>query len=194
MTPQQILVQMKKAVADATSVHIIGGGGSGKAAISLDLKIAKDKGGAGKIEVGGLSFDIVKIGDKLYFKGGQAFLKQYAGAAATQLQGRWFVVSASTSGFTSFSAFTNLVQLTNGILSSAGAVTKGSTSTIDGQPAIGITSSKGGTLYIATTGPAYPLELKSGTTSGGIKFTEWDQPVTLTAPANPVDFDKLTGK
>lgn len=28
---------------------------------------------------------------------------------------------------------------------------------------------------------------------GGVKFTDWDQPLTLEAPVNPLDYAKLTG-
>ena len=194
MTAQQILVQMEKAVGNATSVHVTGGGGTESSAISLDLQLVAGKGGAGHVESGGFSFDLVKTGGKLYVKADKAFLTKYAGKAAPLLEGKWFVVTAKTADFTTFTSFTDLVQLTNGIVSSAGTVTKGSTSKIDGQPAIGITSSKGGTLYVATTGPAYPLELQPATGSGGIKFTDWDEPVTLTAPPNPVDYAKVTGR
>ncbi len=51
-----------------------------------------------------------------------------------------------------------------------------------------------GTLYIATTGPAYPVAIvKEGTDSGKITFDEWNKPVTLTAPSNSVDLSQLEG-
>jgi hypothetical protein len=194
MTPQQILVQMKKAVAGASSVHIIGGGTNNGSTLALDLQLVAGKGGAGHITVSGLSFDIIKIGPKLYFKGEKAFLKQYAGPAASLFAGRWFAVSTSVPQFASFGSLTDIVKLTNNIIAAAGTLTKGSTKTIDGQPAIAIVDSgNGGTLYVATTGPAYPLELDPAKGKGGVKFTEWDQPVTLKAPSNPLDFAKLTG-
>jgi hypothetical protein len=194
MTPQQIIVQMKKAVSGATSVHIVGGGTTGGTTLTLDLQLEKGKGGSGHISAGGLSFDIVKIGPKLYFKGEKAFLKHYAGAAAPLFAGRWFVASTSVPQFASFSSLTDIETLVDNIVSSAGTLTKGSTTTIDGRPAIAIVdSAKGGTLYVATTGPAYPLQLNPGKGKGGVKFTDWDQPITLKAPANPLDYAKLTG-
>jgi hypothetical protein len=194
MTPQQILVQMKKAVAGATSVRIVGGGTTGGSKLALDLQLEKGKGGVGHIAVGGVSFDVIKIGPKLYFKGEKAFLRQYAGAAAPLFAGRWFAVSTSVPQFTSFGSLTDIKTLVENIVSSAGTLTKGGATTIDGQPAIAIVdSAKGGTLYVATTGPVYPLELDPGKGKGGVKFTDWDQPVTLTAPSNPLDYAKLTG-
>lgn len=195
-TPDQIVTAMQKAVATASSVHIVGAGTSGGSSISLDLKLVRGKGGAGHIAIGGLGFDVVRIGTKLYFKGSKKFLVHYAGGPAAQLlTGRWFVVSSSATGFGSFAPLTNLEALVNQILSSHGTLKKGTATTIDGQPAIGVIDrTNGGTLYVATTGPAYPLQLKPGKGNKGvIKFTEWDQPIALKAPAKPIDYAKLTG-
>ena len=68
MTPTQIVTEMKKAIASAESVHISGTGTSGGTQLSLDLRLARDKGGAGHVELGGFGFDIVRIDQKLYFK------------------------------------------------------------------------------------------------------------------------------
>jgi hypothetical protein len=195
LTPNQALTTMKQAVADAKSVHIVGTGSSGGSKLALDLTLQKDKGGQGTVAFNGLSIQIVKIGDKLYFKGSAAFLKKYAGAAASLLAGRWFVVSSSTKGFSEFTPLTNIVKLTNSLLANHGPLSKGQPTTVAGQPALPITdTTSGGVLYIATTGPAYPLQLKpkKGTT-GLVRFMDWDQPVTLTPPPNPVDLSKLTG-
>lgn len=196
MTPTQIIQEMKKAVANATSVHISGTGSTSGTAISLDLQLARGKGGAGHVEVGGYGFDLVRIDGKLYFKADKKALEHYAGGVvANLLAGRWFVVPAGSGGFGSFTPFTNLQALMNQILTASGRVEKGDETKVGGQPAIALTDTKkGGTLYVATTGPAYPLELKPGSNkTGSISFTEWDQPVTLTAPENALDYKKLTG-
>jgi hypothetical protein len=195
MTPGQILAQVQKAVADAESVHIVGAGTSGGSSITLDLMLAAGKGGTGHISIGGLGFEIVRVDQKLYFKGDSNFLNHYAGPVAAQLlAGKWFYVPVSSNGFGSFSPLTDMVAITKQILASHGELAKGSETTIDGQPAITLTDkSRGGTLYVATTGPAYPLALKPGKGKGEIKFTDWDQPVTLTAPSKPIDYSKLSG-
>jgi hypothetical protein len=196
MTPKQIISTMKAAIASAKSVHISGSGTSGGTAISLDLKLAADKGGAGHVEVGGYGFDIVRIGENLYFKADAKALAHYAGSAAAQLlAGKWFKVSSSSGGFGSFTPLTDLRKIMNQILSASGPVEKGDETKANGQPAIALTDTKqGGTLYVATTGPAYPLELKQGSDkTGSITFTDWDQTVTLTTPKGAVDYSKLTG-
>ena len=196
LPPTQILAEMKKAVADAKSVHIVGSGKTGGTPIALDLQLASGKGGAGHVEVGGYGFDLVAIGDQLYFKADAKALEHYAGGVVGQLLAdKWFQVPATSGGFGSFSSFTNLQELTKQILTASGTVEKGDETTVDGQKAIALTDTgKGGTLYVATTGPAYPLELQAGkNNTGSISFTDWDQPVTLTAPKGAIDYEKLTG-
>jgi len=194
-TPQEIVTSVKAAVKNATSVHFVGGGSSNGQTLALNLKLEKGKGGTGTVSFSGVTIQIVKDGDKLYFKGGSAFLKQYAGQAASLLAGKWLYVPSTMNGFSSFTPLTNMTQLIDKILASHGTLAKGQTTTIDGQPAIAIVDkTNGGTLYVATTGPAYPLELKPKTGNKGlVRFTDWDQPVTITPPPHPVDLSKLTG-
>ncbi len=195
-TPGEIVAAMQKAVATATSVHIVGAGTSGGSSIALDLKLVRGKGGAGHIAIGGLGFDVIRIGPRLYFKGSKKFLVHYAGASAAQLlTGRWFVVSTNSAGFGSFAPLTDLKALVNQILTSHGTLKKGASTTVGGEPAIGVVdATNGGTLFVATTGPAYPLQLKPGNGNKGlIRFTDWDQPIALKAPAKPIDYAKLTG-
>ena len=192
----EIVAAMQTAVSTATSVHIVGAGTSGGSSISLNLKLVRGKGGAGHIALGGLGFDIIRIGQKVYINASKNFLLHYAGSSAASLSGRWFFVSASTKGLGSLGSLTNIDALINQILASHGTLAKGDTTTIGGQPAIAIKDTKnGGVLYIATTGPAYPLELTPGKNNGTgvIKFTSWDQPIALKAPAHPLDYSKLGG-
>jgi hypothetical protein len=98
---------------------------------------------------------------------------------------------AATGRLASLTPLTDIAKLFTGILATHGTLAVGKETTIGGQPAIGIVdTSKGGTLYVATTGKPYPVALrKSG--SGAITFDRWDKPVTLTAPSNPVDISQL---
>jgi hypothetical protein len=196
MTATQIVAQMQKDVSHAKSVHITGSGESGGTQLSLDLQLERGTGGSGHIEIGGYGFDIVRIDDKLYFKADAAALNHFAGAVVGKLlAGKWFVVPASSSGFGSFTPFTDLQKLMNQILTASGRVEKGDETKVADQPAIVLEDTKnGGTLYVATTGPAYPLQLKPGKNrTGTISFTDWDQPVTLTAPKDALNYAKLTG-
>ena len=97
----------------------------------------------------------MRIDDKLYFKADEAALNHYAGSVVAKLlAGKWFEVPAGSSGFGSFTPFTDLQKLMNQILTASGRVEKGDETKVDDQPAIALTDTKnGGILYVATTGP-----------------------------------------
>jgi hypothetical protein len=196
MSPTDAIAQVKKDVATATSVHIVGVGSTGGSPLALNLKLVKGKGGAGHITVNGLSFDIIRIADKAYFKGTSSFWSHFGGTAAAQLfKGKWLMAPANKGQLASFTPLTNITALTNQVLSTHGTLKMGETTEINGQPAVAIIDqTNGGTLYVATTGPAFPLKLVAGKGSkGAITFSEWNQPVLLTAPSKPIDYSKLTG-
>jgi hypothetical protein len=45
---------------------------------------------------------------------------------------------------------------------------------------------------VATSGKPYPLQIaKGGSESGTITFSDWNKPVTITAPSNAVDLSEL---
>jgi hypothetical protein len=193
-TAAQILLDTSAAAKGATAVHISGSGKSGGTLLSLDLSLVAGKGGQGHVASGGLGFDIIRIGGKAYFKGGAKFWENFGGKAAAQLfVGKWIEASSTKGDLASLAPLTNLTDLLKSILASPGALKKGAATTIDGQSAIAlIDTSNGGTLYVATTGSPYPLEIKGKKGSTGtITFADWDQPVTLTAPKNSIDYAKL---
>jgi hypothetical protein len=195
-TATQILADAKAAAVAATAVHVSGSGLSSGSPLTLDLQLVAGQGGMGHITASGLSFDVIRIGRKAYFKGAPAFWKHFGGAAAAQLfKGKWLEASSTKGDLASFTPLTDIGKLTSGTLGSHGTLKKGAETTIGGQPVIALVdTTKGGTLYIATTGTPYPIELKGGKTDKGkITFDQWDQPVTLAAPKGAIDYSKLTG-
>ena len=194
-TPEQIIADVKTAVSSANSVHITGSGDASGSPLSFNLRLTRN-GGIGHIQLGGLGFDIARIGPKLYFKGDKQFVSHYAGPAAAQLiAGKWFYVRPNVTGFESFKPLTDMVAFTNQILSSHGKLKKGATTTVDGQETVEVKdASGGGSLFIATTGSAYPIQLKAGHgNTGSLTFSDWNKAVALAAPQNPIDYGKLIG-
>jgi len=192
---QEILAAAKSAAASASTVHVSGTIVNGGKTVSVDLHLATGKGAAGSMTVEGQPIEIVEVGSGFYMKASEAFYKQVGGAAAAQLlKDKWLKTPTGSGEFASLGALTSLDKLLSSTLTTTGTLTKTSTSTINGQPVVGITDAKQGTLYIATTGPAYPVAIvKEGTDSGKITFDEWNKPVTLTAPSNSVDLSQLEG-
>lgn len=193
-SPAAILAATKVAADGAKSVHVSGSIVSGKSPITLDMQLLAGKGGRGQLSQDGLSFELIEVSGTVYIKGSSAFYKHIGGSAAAQLlQGKWLKAPATSSDFASLGQLTNLRELVDQTLSDHGTLTKTGTTTIKGQKVVGITGkAKGGTLYVAAVGKPYPVEIaKSGTSSDSITFDRWDEPLTLSAPANAIDINAL---
>jgi hypothetical protein len=193
-TPTQILAATRTAADLATSVHVAGSIVAGGVPITLDVDVLAGRGARGRLAQNGLSFELIQTGGTVYIKGSPAFYRHVGGAAAAQLlQGRWLKAPATSPEFASLASLTNLRQLVDATVASHGSLAKGGTGTVNGQKVVGLTDrSKGGTLYIATTGRPYPAEItKDGASGGRIVFDRWDKPVTLAAPANAIDIAQL---
>lgn len=193
-SPAAILAQAKAAAAGAASVHVAGAIVAQGKPIALDMQLLSGKGGKGRITLEGLSIDVVQIGRFVYLKGSKAFYSHVAGPAAAQLlQGKWLKASTAGSNFASLASLTNIGTLIDTTLASHGTLASAGTTTVEGHKVVGVTDTgKGGTLYVAATGAAYPIEIvKSGASGGKITFEGWNQPVTLTAPAGAVNINQL---
>jgi hypothetical protein len=193
-TPGEILAATKAAADAANTVHVSGSIVSGKSPITLDMNLLAGKGGRGQLSENGLAFELIQTGGTVYIKGSAAFYKRIGGTAAAQLlQGKWLKAPASSSDFASLSQLTDLRQLIDQTLISHGTLAKSGTTTVNGQKVVGVTDkTKGGTLYVATTGKPYPVEIaKSGSGAGKISFDGWNKTVTLAAPANAIDVAQL---
>jgi hypothetical protein len=189
-----IVTAATNAMNKVSSLHVSGSVSSGSAPISLDLDLVSGKGGRGTMSESGLSFQIIVVSNNVYINGSPAFWQHFGGAAAAkQLDGKWLKTPA-TGDFASLAQLANLHTLLGSLLASHGAtLTKGAKTTVNGHAVIGVKdSSNGGTLYVATTGQPYPIEVVKGGTSGGtIKFDSFDQSFSLTPPANSIDISSL---
>lgn len=193
-TPTQIVAAAKSAAAGAVSAHVSGSIVSGGKPISLDMELLAGKGGKGRIAVEGLSVQLIEVDKAVYINGSTAFYTHLAGTAAAQLlQGKWLKAPASNANFASFSSLTSLSQLVGATLASHGALKPAGTTTVNGQKVVGVTdAAKGGTLYVATTGTPYPVEIvKTGSGGGKIVFDRWNKPVTLAPPAASININQL---
>jgi hypothetical protein len=192
----EIVAASRHAATGATSVHVAGSVVNEGKTIDIDLQLATGKGASGSLTIDGQPIEIVEVGDSFYLRASESFYRQIGGAAAaTLLKGKWLKAPLGSGEFASLSALTNLEKLLGGTLAAHGSLTKSASTTINGQPAVGVSdSNRQGTLYVATTGPAYPVAIvKAGANGGKITFDKWNQPVTLKAPAGAVDLTNLQG-
>lgn len=192
-TPDQILSAASKAVAHASSMHVAGSiVASGGEPLALDLSLASGKGGQGQISVGGFVIRVVAVGQTVYLYGTASFWQHYSGAAAARLlNGRW-LKSSATGQLASFAQLTDMQHLA-GLLLTHGLLSKGALTTLHGKSVVALhDQTDNGTLYVAATGKPYPVEIEHGGSSGGrILFDHFNQPVTLTPPANALNLPQL---
>jgi hypothetical protein len=193
-SPTDIVAAAKVAADAANSVHVSGSIVSGGSPITLDLNLLAGKGGRGQLTENGLGFELIETGGTVYIKGSAAFYRHIGGTAAAQLlQGKWLKAPTTSKEFASISSLTNLRALVDTTLANHGTLSKGGTTTINGQKVVGVTDTgKGGTLFVGATGQPYPVEItKSGAGGGTITFDRWNESVSLAAPANAIDIAQL---
>lgn len=195
-SPTAIVAASRSAIEGVSSVHVSGEGLSAGVPIALNLYLVAGRGGRGTVTDNGATFSLVVIGKTLYFEASKTFWERSGGkAAATLFAGKWLKTPA-TGQFADVAAFTNVRKLFNQLLSPPGALERGPTSTLHGQPDVAVTDKiNGGTLYVATTGKPYPLEIVNNVKKHGVLVINGiDQPVTLTPPPNSIDIPKLGGE
>jgi hypothetical protein len=194
-SPDQILATAVSAAQAAKSVHVAGTVRDGSQTIAIDLSITSGNGASGTVAEGDASFKLIEAGGAFYIQPNARFLAKVAhsGAAAQLLRGKWLKGSPTDGSFQSFAQLTSIKSLMGSLTQDHGALTKGSTTTVNGVKALALHSSKGGTMYIATTGKPYPLQVSkaSGSKVGKVTFSRYNQAFSISAPSNSVNLDQL---
>lgn len=183
---QQYLAASQDAFAGATTVHVTGTAVRGADAYVVDAHLVSGKGGTATIKTSGQTVQVIRIGDDAYVGGDLAFWQSMTGdpARARSMVGTYVKTSATAGNFASFVAFTQPATYAAVMPGASGPATVGAVTTIGGRGAVAVRDAAGSTLYVATTGPAYPLRF-DGLAGGQVvflDFTDYGQPVQLTAP------------
>jgi hypothetical protein len=185
----EILAAAKAAAQGATAVHVESQAAQGPLKLALNLELTSD-GGRGEISLLGSSFEVIRIGDTFYLKGNPAFYQRLGINPARVPHGAWIKTAANNSQFAQLSAFTDLPGEVGRLLSTAKPVTKGTTTTTNGQKTVELKQAGQlytGKIYVATTGRPYPVQItKTGRETGRTTLTNWNQPVDLTPPTNAI--------
>jgi len=196
-SPSEIVSSATQAINNVHSVHVSGAVTSSGTPITLDLNLVSGKGATGSMSQSGLSFKIVDSGQFVYINASKAFWEHIGGAAAAQLlNGKWLKAPANTGNFASLSKLTDVHQLLNALLATHGSLSKGATSTVNGHKVVAVKdATNGGTLYVATTGKAYPVEVvKPGADAGKLSFDKFNESVTVSPPSDSIDISQLKGQ
>ncbi len=189
---KQIVQDAIKTAQTAHSVRMSGSIPGPTSSLSVDLQAAKPSSATGTISLGGTHVRIVRNGNTVYVNGDRAFWTRLLGvAAAKAYAGRWLKTSASQSNFAGIARLTDINQFFNGTGPlSRGTLEKKGTTTYNGQKVIVIVDSgkNGGTFYVAASGTPYPVAILggSGSKTGAIRFSDWNQPVNVSPPKGAV--------
>jgi hypothetical protein len=201
-SPTEILATATSAAQQASSVHLLSSASAGPLTSVLNMQYSGTD-GQGHVSLVGLSFGLVRIGETIYANGNRKFYTRFgqtiggsAGAAITKLPtGTWLKSTGKTGPLSQLGSIADKETELGLILSRGTPVTKGSETTVAGQKVIELKQLARlytGSLFIATTGKPYPIEeRKTGREQGRTSFTNWDQAVTITAPAHAVDVSQL---
>jgi hypothetical protein len=196
--PEAIVAAATKAIEGVHSVEVDGSvnDASPRDEIRFELHLVNGRGATGSLSEHGLGFRLVTIGNVAYVKATPAFWDEFGGASvAVQLRGRWLRAPADHGDFASFAALTDVHKLIGSLLAGHGALTKGTTGTVDGHRVIAVhDASRQGTLYVATSGPPYPIRIENVSSDRArIDFRRFDAPVKLRAPSHSVSILALRG-
>ena len=192
----KVLADAKAAVDSASSARVSGNILSGGTPIKLDLSMANGQ-AKGSMSTSGLSFNLIRIGNTAYIQGSDDFYKHFAGAAIAQLlHGKWLKASITSGRFASFEPLTNVRLLFDKVASNHGKLANDGAKTFDGQKVVEIRdTSDNSKLYVSATGTAYPVAIVGGkkSQSGTITFSDWNKPLSVSAPKGAIDISKLGG-
>lgn len=180
---KQIVDTVSKTVTSAKSVRIAGSGTDSGKTISLDLVTFSNGNLDGEITENGSKLQIVKIGSTDYIKAPKTFWSAEGAPASTSalLGGVW--ISGPNSQFQLGNGF-SMSSLASKLKHPSGKISTGGTSTIQGQSAKSLHDTKGSTLWVATTGTAYPIEeTQTGSEAEHITFSDWNTASQPKAPS-----------
>jgi hypothetical protein len=148
----------------------------------------------GQIVLAGHSVRLVDFDNSVYIKGDAAFYARIFGAVgARKLHGRWLKGSAHGSALGALSSLTRLRALLGEVLEAHGPLVHAAGAVVAGQRAVGVSDrALGGTLYVASTGTPYPLEIvEHGPRRGRLVFSNWNQSVSLEPPEKAINLQQL---
>lgn len=177
----KILKQANKAAMSARSVHLIGT----SAQASLDLVVTQDS-SDGTRTAADTTLKTRVVDGVIYIKADQAYWTQaFNKKKAKKIGNKWVAGNLSNPKLKSFEQTSTMAPLMKQFLRTDGTPEVGPMGEAQGQPAVPLTSNVG-TLWVATTGKAYPLLITSPegqAEASEVDFTDWNKKVVIKAPA-----------
>jgi hypothetical protein len=206
-----VVADARKALLAAKSVRVTGsftltGSGTGASTQRLDLRLTHVRGqpaatgtvttvtgsGAKRTSV---TLALIRLGPTLYIRGDRAYYARI-GPKAVAVTGRW--LSLPIAQDKAVADVTDVAAVAAGLSPTAND-RLGGTSKIGGLTVLQVTAGSDATLYVSAQGAGRPVRLeRSLTAAAGVKgtldFTDYDVPLTVSAPAGAVELNALSGR
>jgi hypothetical protein len=133
------------------------------------------------------SFILLKIGKSLWIKPDDAFWKHAAGSAGSDavdlFSGNYIKTSAKGSSLSSVGDLCNPAKFATSFGGNMTGMSKGTTSTIAGQPALQIKDTADpASAYVTVAARPQFLRLDGGGSNGRLDFTRYNAPLHLSPP------------
>jgi hypothetical protein len=190
----EILAASTMAAQNASSVRIGVRSGGGGATLTLNASLAKDASHA-QLSLLSVRVEAIRTGDTIYIKGNRVFDARLERTLGVKIPSGAWLKGPASGPLGRIGGYTKMRREVSLILNDHDKVTKGPIVKLEGQPAIELREAHQlytGRLYVATTGRPYPIKLiKRGQESGQITFSGWNDPVTVSAPANALELSQL---
>jgi hypothetical protein len=185
----------ENALRTARSVRLTGDVEEQGARVSLDMRIDRQAGARGTIKRGPTRAELIRIGDRLWLRGRSFWAESVGNDVAGRIGDRWVLVPPSVTNDPngSIDGLTSIDGVVDQVLrAGADDATKGGETRIRGVPVITLENVGGGSMWVATEGPAFPLRMGGGTQR--VDFAEYNKPVKVTEPENAiVDLSTVLG-
>ena len=179
-SPADVLQAAAEALQAAKSVHVVGT----SAAWHFDLRL-RDRATTGTLTVAGDQLSFTIAGGAGYINTDQAVLAMFGAPPSVQRHaaGRWVKVPASDFTNLTLADFASQLTTYNGPLEP-----KARQATLEGRKVVVVSWRDGSKLYVANTGPAYPLlAVFKVHNPGRVEFSLYGAPLHITAPSNVIN-------
>ena len=178
----EVVADAEQALAGAPSVHVVGDSTSDGKKTHVDLHLAGSN-AVGTITTDTANVSLITVGNTAYVKG---YGSQLSPTAAAKLRDTW-IKQSTTSGQGAFTIEAISTSLTRSFTPN-GKVTQGQ---LHGRAVVivhGTDQGEPAAIWVANTGPAYPLRL-AGTSTGGatLDLVDYGARVRVTAPRSALD-------
>ena len=186
------------------SLHLSGDVTTQGEEITLDLTLTDEGNCEGEVGVQGGTAQIISLDGQSWFKADDAFWEASAGQAAdqiTKMVGDKWVVQPGEESFASFCDLDTLLKELGGDEDDTKATKQEDTEEIDGQEAVVLDSETDDgdplTAWVSVDDPHYILQMEvtEGEEPGKVTFSEFDEDVSIEAPAEDetIDLSQMAG-